>query len=371
MLAGGIHPSVLDDRGIVDAIEARASRLPIGVTIACDADLRDTRFPQTVEGAAYFTVCEAFSNALKHSNAERVTVRLRRRDETFEVEITDDGAGFDVAGATGSGLAGLADRIDALRGSFAVESRPAPARRCERRCRSPRARCMPDRPLRIVIAEDHYLVREGTRRLLEESGEVETVAAVGTAEDLLDAVARLHPDAVLTDIRMPPGHHMEGIDAAHRIRAEHPGVGVVVLSQFADEAYPFALLQHGAEGRAYLLKDRVGDLEELVRALHEVVAGRSVIDPRVVEALVGRRARMAESCLSELTARELDVLREMAQGRSNGGIADALFLSESAIEKHVSAIFSKLGLTAEPLVHRRVSAVLRFMRDGDTPSPAT
>jgi DNA-binding NarL/FixJ family response regulator len=224
---------------------------------------------------------------------------------------------------------------------------------------------MPDRLLRVAIAEDHYLVREGTRRLLEESGEVTVVAAVGTAEELLDAVARLKPDAVLTDIRMPPGHHMEGIEAAHRIRAEHPGVGVVVLSQYADEAYPFALLEHGAEGRAYLLKDRVGDLVELLQAIREVIAGRSAIDPRVVEALVGRRARAAESRLAELTPRELDVLREMAQGRSNGGIAEALFLSESAIEKHVGAIFGKLGLAAEPLVHRRVAAVLHFVRDGD------
>jgi DNA-binding NarL/FixJ family response regulator len=223
---------------------------------------------------------------------------------------------------------------------------------------------MSERVLRVVIADDHFLVREGTRRLLEESGEVETLASVGTAEELIDAVERLNPNAVLTDIRMPPTHHMEGIEAAHRLRVEHPEVGVVVLSQFADEAYAFELLKHGAEGRAYLLKDRVGDLAERLRALREVVAGRSVIDPRIVEALVGRRARVAESGIAQLTPRELDVLREMAQGRSNGGIAEALHLSESAIEKHAGAIFIKLGLAAEPLVHRRVSAVLRFMRDG-------
>ena len=143
-------------------------------------------------------------------------------------------------------------------------------------------------PLRVVIAEDNYLVREGTRRLLEESGEVKVIAAVGTAAELLDAVGRLRPDAVITDIRMPPGHQMEGIRAAHEIRAAHPGVGVVVLSQHAAGTYAFELLKNGTAGLAYLLKDRVADPDELVRALKEVVAGRSVIDSQVVEALGGR-----------------------------------------------------------------------------------
>jgi DNA-binding NarL/FixJ family response regulator len=223
----------------------------------------------------------------------------------------------------------------------------------------------PPEPLRVILAEDHYLVREGTRRLLEASGEVEVLAAVGTATELLDAVARLRPDAVLSDIRMPPGHQMEGIDAAHEIRREHPQVGVVILSQHADEAYAFALLRDGAEGLAYLLKDRIGDLDELLRAIREVVAGRSVVDARVIASLVSRRTRLAESPVAGLTPRELDVLREMAQGKSNAGIGDALFLSGSAIEKHVNSIFAKLGLTAEPQIHRRVAAVVTFLRDDD------
>jgi DNA-binding NarL/FixJ family response regulator len=218
-------------------------------------------------------------------------------------------------------------------------------------------------PLRIVIAEDNYLVREGTRRLLEDSGEVEVLAAVSTAEELLDAVARLHPEAALTDIRMPPGHHMEGIAAAHSIRAMFPHIGVVVLSQHADEAYAFELLKHGAAGLAYLLKERVGDLDELVRALREVAAGRSVIDPRVVELLISRRAHLAQSPLSLLSPRELEVLRHMAEGKTNRAIAEALVLSESAVEKHSNAIFSKLGLSEEPQVHRRVAAVLTYLRD--------
>jgi DNA-binding NarL/FixJ family response regulator len=218
-------------------------------------------------------------------------------------------------------------------------------------------------PLRVVIAEDNYLVREGTRQLLQASGEVEIVAAVGTAVELLHAVERLRPNAVIADIRMPPGHHMEGIEAAHAIRARQTGVGVVVLSQHADEAYAFELLKDGTAGLAYLLKERVGDLSELLRALREVVAGRSVIDPQVVEILVARRTRLLQTPLNRLSLRELDVLREMAQGKTNAAIAQALALSESAVEKHAYTIFSKLGLTEEPQVHRRVAAVLAFLRE--------
>src|ERR671929_2160675 len=163
-------------------------------------------------------------------------------------------------------------------------------------------------PLRVVLAEDNYLVREGTRRLLEDSGEVEVSAAVGTAAELLDAVERLRPQAVLTDIRMPPGHHTEGIQAAHTIRSRFPAVGVVVLSQHAEEAYAFQLFQHGTAGLAYLLKERVGDLDELLRALKDMVAGRSVIDSQIVELLVRHRARVANSPVSWLSPREREVL---------------------------------------------------------------
>jgi DNA-binding NarL/FixJ family response regulator len=224
--------------------------------------------------------------------------------------------------------------------------------------------------LRIVIADDNYLVREGARRLLEDSGEVTVLAAVGSAPELLDAVPRHGPDAVLTDIRMPQdgtgrdlARAMEGIDAAHAIKQTAPAVGVVILSQYADESYAFELFRNGTAGLAYLLKDRVGDLHQLLGALREVTAGGSVIDPQVVDALVSRRARLQSSPLARLTPRELDVLREMAQGRGNAGIAQALFLSESSVEKHVNAIFAKLDLASEQQVHRRVAAVLTFLRD--------
>ncbi len=239
-------------------------------------------------------------------------------------------------------------------------------------------------PLRVVIAEDNYLVREGVRRLLAESGCVDVVAAVGSAPELVDAVRRLQPNAVLTDIRMPvpdarPGaglrdgrgsgggqgapEGMEGIEAAHAIRAAHPGIGVVVLSQYADEAYAYALFRAGTDGLAYLLKDRVAELSVLLDALAEVSRGGSVVDPQVVGALVSRQVRLRDSPLAGLSERELSVLREMAGGRGNRGIAAGLHLSESTVEKHINTIFAKLGLEAEPHVNRRVSAVLTYLRD--------
>jgi DNA-binding NarL/FixJ family response regulator len=223
---------------------------------------------------------------------------------------------------------------------------------------------MADLVLRVVIAEDNYLVREGTRRLLEDSGEVEVLAAVGTAEELLSVVAELRPDAVLTDIRMPPGHSMEGIDAARRIRREVPGVGVVVLSQYSDAAYATELFRDGTEGLGYLLKVGIGDLDELVAALRAVAEGRSAVDPGVVQRLVEQRVREDESRLGTLTARELDVLREMAEGRTNAAIAARLHLSESAIEKHANSLFAKLGLGEDRAVSKRVAAVLAYLRDG-------
>jgi DNA-binding NarL/FixJ family response regulator len=220
--------------------------------------------------------------------------------------------------------------------------------------------------LRVVIAEDNYLVREGVRRLLEDSGEIEVVACVGDARELLDAVRRLTSNVVLTDIRMPPGHHMEGIEAARAIRTEHPKIGVVVLSQHTDESYARALFNDGSAGLAYLLKDRVGDLEDLVRALNGVAAGGSVVDSVIIDTLVARQQTRVSSPLATLTPRELDVLREMAQGKTNAGIEQALFLSASTVEKHVNAIFTKLGISAAP-VHRRVVAVLAFLENAPAP----
>lgn len=223
--------------------------------------------------------------------------------------------------------------------------------------------------LRVALADDHYLVREGTRRLLESSGEVEVVAAVEDAAGLFTAVDRLTPDAVVTDIRMPPDHQMEGIEAAHRIRGEHPEVGVVVLSQYANSMYAFELFKEGTAGLAYLLKDRIGDLDELLRALRAVIAGDSVIDPIVVDELMNRR-RTGLSLLDTLTERETEVLAKMAEGLSNAAIAETLFISGSAVEKHINAILTKLGLGPDQTeTHRRVAAVLAFLRNRPVDEP--
>jgi DNA-binding NarL/FixJ family response regulator len=223
--------------------------------------------------------------------------------------------------------------------------------------------------LRVVIAEDHYLVREGTRRTLEDADDIEVVAVVGTATELEDIVPRAHPDVIVTDIRMPPGHQTEGIDAALRIRASNRDIGVVVLSQYADATYALELLSEGTQGLAYLLKERVGNPAQLVDAVREVANGGSVIDPDVVVALVEQNTHRSSSRLQHLTGRELEVLEQMAQGKTNTGIAEQLDLSESSIEKYSTSIFLKLGLTDEPQVHRRVAAVLTLLHDEGRAQP--
>jgi DNA-binding NarL/FixJ family response regulator len=218
-------------------------------------------------------------------------------------------------------------------------------------------------PLRVLIAEDAYLMREGTRRLLEEQDDLEVVGAAGDLDGVLTEARRLQPDVVLMDVKMPPTHTMEGIDAAHAIKAERPETGIVMLTQHDDEEYVWALLESGVAGYGYLHKIRVGDVEQLVRALHEVAAGGSVLDPRIVDTLLARRSRKPGSPLAGLTPAELDVLRLMAEGRSNQAIADALFVSLGTVEKRIAAVFAKLGLRHEADLNRRVAAVLIYLRE--------
>jgi DNA-binding NarL/FixJ family response regulator len=221
-------------------------------------------------------------------------------------------------------------------------------------------------PVRVVFAEDNYLVREGTAALLELTPDIDVVSTVSDSTDLLRAVREQQPDAVLTDIRMPPTHTTEGIDAAKRIRAEHPTTGVVVLSQYVEDDYAYDLLKDGVSGLGYLLKERIGEMGELVHALREVARGGSVLDPRVVERLLARRTTDAPSPLDALTERERSVLEQMAAGATNATIAQRLFLSERAVEKNISTLFSKLGFGEETEGHRRVLAVLTFLRAGGT-----
>ena len=220
-------------------------------------------------------------------------------------------------------------------------------------------------PIRVVLAEDHYLVREGIRRLLESQPEFEIAAVCGDLGSLLDAVDAERPDVVVTDIRMPPGNDDEGIQAAERLRETNPDVGVVVLSQYANPTYALALLEGGSARRAYLLKERVQDVGELTGAIRTVAEGGSVIDPKVVEALVAENTRAEGSPLNELTPRERDVLREMAEGKNNAAIAEALFLTERSVEKVIHSIFLKLGLTWESAVHKRVKAVILYLAESN------
>ena len=216
-------------------------------------------------------------------------------------------------------------------------------------------------PIRLVVADDHYLVREGVRRLLDTVPDFEVAAACADLDSLLAAVDEEQPDVVVTDIRMPPRSTDEGIQAATHLRKTRPEVGVVVLSQYATPSYVLALLEGGSEGRAYLLKERVKDVEQLVAAIRTVADGGSVMDPKVVEALVAESTRSDESPLSQLTPRERDVLREMAEGKNNAAIAESLVLTERSVEKVIHSIFLKLGLTWEPAVHKRVKAVILYL----------
>jgi DNA-binding NarL/FixJ family response regulator len=215
--------------------------------------------------------------------------------------------------------------------------------------------------LRVVIAEDSMLLREGIRMLLAAEPDIDVVGAVEDLPGLLAAVEEHEPDVVVTDVRMPPTHSDEGIRGAVDLRARRPGIGVVVLSQYAEPAFASALIAGGSQGRAYLVKDRVSEPGQLTAAVRAVVAGGSVIDPLVVEALVADASAQRSSPLAALTPREREVLAEMAAGKSNAAIGAALFLTERAVEKHVSSLLMKLGVGLEPELNRRVSAVLLYL----------
>jgi DNA-binding NarL/FixJ family response regulator len=221
------------------------------------------------------------------------------------------------------------------------------------------SRTDPQRPIRVVIAEDSVLLREGLARLLEESG-FEVAGQAGDAEDLLRKVGAHKPDVAVVDVRMPPSHTDEGLRAAHQIRSEHPDTGVLVLSQYVEEAYALDLLSQSTESTGYLLKDRVADIDTFTDAVRRVASGGSALDPEVVSLLLGRRRR--EDPLEALTPREREVLGLMAEGRSNAAIAEQLVVTERAVEKHVTSIFTKLDLTPTVEDHRRVLAVLAYLR---------
>jgi DNA-binding NarL/FixJ family response regulator len=220
---------------------------------------------------------------------------------------------------------------------------------------------VPEQPLRVVIGEDDVLLREGIARLLTEAG-FEVAAQAGDAQDLLRKALAHRPDVAVVDVQMPPGGRDDGLRAAIELRRQHPATGVLVLSQIYEEHYAMELIGERAEGAGYLLKERVGDVEEFIDAVERVAAGGSALDPEVVGRMLGRR-RTSEGPVARLTPREHDVLASMAEGKSNQGIAEALVVTEAAVEKHVTGIFHKLGLGPTPTEHRRVLAVLTYLRD--------
>jgi DNA-binding NarL/FixJ family response regulator len=217
--------------------------------------------------------------------------------------------------------------------------------------------------IRVVLAEDNVLLREGISRLFDAQDDLELIGSASDLPELLDLITRDEPDVVITDIRMPPTGTDEGIQAAGWLREHHPRVGVVVLSQYTAPTYALALLEEGTSGRAYLLKDRVAGIDALIAAVHSVAEGGSVIDPLVVDELVSARSARKTSDLGWLTPRETEILAEMAQGKNNAAIATTLNVSERAVEKHTNSIFSKLGLSEEKDVNRRVKAVLLYLSD--------
>jgi DNA-binding NarL/FixJ family response regulator len=220
-------------------------------------------------------------------------------------------------------------------------------------------------PVRIAVADDSLIVREGIAQLLAAHPDIEVVASCQDFDSVIAAVDDERPDVVVTDIRMPPTHTDEGIRLAALLRERHPDVGVVVLSNYAEAGFALALLESGSEGRAYLLKERIHSRTQLAAAIQSVAAGGSVMDPKIVEPLVAAKSRAVRSPLAELTAREREVLSEIAQGKSNAAIADSLVLTKRAVEKHINSIFLKLSLSDSEDVSKRVKATLLFLADVD------
>jgi DNA-binding NarL/FixJ family response regulator len=217
-------------------------------------------------------------------------------------------------------------------------------------------------PVRVVIGEDDVLLREGIVRLLEEAG-FEILAQAGDAEDFLRRALAHRPDVAVVDVKMPPGRTDDGLRAALELRARHPDIGVLVLSQYYEESYALELIGDRAEGVGYLLKERVGDVRAFTEAVARVAAGGSALDPEVVGRMLGRRP--PDDPVERLSPRAREVLAAMAEGKSNQGIAQALFISEAAVEKHITSIFHSLGLDPGPTEHRRVHAALTYLRSRD------
>ena len=338
-LARGVRPAQLD-AGLVPALRELAARSPVPVEL----ETGDERFPADLEAAAYFIASEGLTNAVKHARATLVTLRAERGDGNLVISVRDDGIGG-AAPADGSGLRGLADR---------VESPPRDAAARERR----RARYDDRRgaSLRVVIAEDQVLLREGLGRLFEDAGH-EVVASLGDAQRLVPTVIGYRPDLLVVDVRMPPTFTDEGARAAVQVKEVRPDVGVLVLSQHVETQHAVELVRLGGFG--YLLKDRVLEVGEFLDAAERVANGGSALDPKIVASLVSPAGR--DGRLAELSDREREVLELMAEGLTNAAIGRRLYLSERTVEAHVRHVLMKLDIPQSEDAHRRVLAVLAHL----------
>ena len=357
-LGRGLHPAILADRGIDAALSAvvAGSSIPISVHVDPGLDL-STDVAETV----YFVANEALANVLKHAKArrrvgarhegrgQRPGHRPRRRSRWRRPGQRDGDRRHPRPCARGR-----RQPVDQLTGG-----RPHHARRRDPTSPSERTSTTMNTPIRTVVADDSVLLRDGIVRLLSDSG-FEVVAAVGDADALLDAVTEHAPDLCVVDVRMPPSHTDEGLRAAIEIRRRHPGIAVLVLSQYVEERYAGELLSGDIAGVGYLLKDRVIAVDDFLASLRRVAGGGSAVDAEVISQILGRSRRGGE--IDRLTPREREVLTLMAEGLSNTGIAERLVVSAGAVEKHISNVFMKLGLEPEDGAHRRVLAVLTYLR---------
>jgi PAS domain S-box-containing protein len=356
-LAQGIHPAELSERGLPAALRALAKRSAASISVTAE---RCGRLAPEIESAAYFITAEATANAVKHASANQIDIEVTRARDELRVTVTDDGAG----GASfreGTGLQGLRDRAAAVGGQVTVDSPtggPTVLTADLPLFRSKHSLSFAAGHLRVVIADDAAMIRQALVELLSRSG-IEVVAQVGDARSLLQEVERHSPDVAIVDIHMPPTQTQEGVHAAIEIRHRFPGVGVLLLSSYVESKEVIELFDAAARGIGYLLKDSVANVDQLLDALERVSEGGIVLDPKLVVDLVGRTLR--PDPLEVLTAREREVVELMAEGRSNAAIADVLWVTEGAVEKHIRHIFSKLRIPVAPDTHRRVVAVLTFL----------
>jgi PAS domain S-box-containing protein len=356
-LAQGIHPAELSERGLAAALRTLAKRSAASINVTVE---RFGRLAPEIESAAYFIIAEATANAVKHSSANQIDIDVTRARDALRVTVTDDGAG----GASfreGTGLQGLRDRAEAIGGDLSVDSPiggPTVLTADLPLFRSRHSLGFVDGHIRVVIADDAAMIRQALVELLGSSG-VEVVAQVGDAPSLLQEVERHSPDIAIVDVHMPPTQTQEGVHAAVEIRHRFPGVGILLLSSYLESRDVIELFEAAASGVGYLLKDSVANVEQLLDALERISAGGIVLDPKLVVDLVGKTLR--PDPLEVLTAREREVVELMAEGRSNAAIADRLWVTEGAVEKHIRHIFSKLRIPVAPDIHRRVVAVLTFL----------